>query len=110
MFYVIKRKGAQQHDNQQHATRPHVHALSVVALGAVAAVDELRRHVDGRPVHGQAATAVSRVASNAAASHSIEGHTMLCSQHRESLVWPQWQHVHVVDSPLSLKACKGLKA
>lgn len=39
---VIEREGAQQHDDEQHPTCPHIHTLAVIAPHAVSAVDELR--------------------------------------------------------------------
>lgn len=49
MLSVVKGEGPQQHDNQQNTAGPHVHTLAVITFGAVAAVDQLWRHVDGRP-------------------------------------------------------------
>lgn len=49
---VIKGKGAQQHDQQQDAAGPHIHAAPVVPYLAVLAVDQLGAHVHGGAAEG----------------------------------------------------------
>ena len=54
VLQVIEGKGAQQHDDEQHARGPDVHQLAVVPLGTIPAVDQLRRHVHGGPAEEHA--------------------------------------------------------
>lgn len=50
MLGVVKGEGAQEHDNQQDTTGPHIYTLAIIAFGAIAAVDQLWGHVHWRPV------------------------------------------------------------